>query len=179
MELILFRHGEAVDDAPGLGDQGRWLTTKGRRSSRKVSAWLAKRAPKAPKTVWTSSLVRGVQTAEILAATLGLEEEVLALPELAPNGDPGEVLRRLRDFRGRGPLALVGHEPCLSLLARQLLGDVPWPGLKKSGVAQLRLSGGKTPDEPLRATFQYLLRPKGMEIVRTLEPIENEVSRAD
>lgn len=179
MELILFRHGEAVDDAPGLGDQGRWLTPKGRKNSQKVAQWLAKRAERAPKTVWTSSLVRAVQTAEILVATLGLEEEVIALPELAPNGDPGEVLRRLREFRGKGPIALVGHEPCLSLIARHLLGDVPWPGLKKSGVAQLNVVFGKTAQEPITATFQYLLKPKGMELLRALEPVANEVERAD
>jgi len=179
MEILLFRHGEAIENAPGLGDQGRWLTTKGRRNSQKVAAWLNKRATRRPVTVWTSALVRAVQTAEILAATLELEDEVVVQPDLAPNGDPAELLRLVREFRGQGPLALVGHEPSLSLLARRLLGEVPWPGLKKSGVAAITVGPGKTLEDPLEATFRFLLKPKTMEVAHSLEPLPTEVSPAD
>lgn len=174
MELLLFRHGEAIESAPGLGDQGRWLTEKGRRTTRKVARFLDERASRRPATVWTSSLVRAVQTAEILAATIGVKGEVVVQPDLAPNGDPAELVRIVATFRGRGPLAIVGHEPSLSLIARHLLGDVPWPGLKKSGVAAIGLSASQEDGGALEATFRWLLRPKGMEVVRTLEPLPVE-----
>ena len=36
MDILIIRHGEAVDEAPGLGDAGRWLTGKKRKMTRKV-----------------------------------------------------------------------------------------------------------------------------------------------
>ncbi|MDI1429655.1 SixA phosphatase family protein [Polyangium sorediatum] len=174
MDLLLFRHGEAVENAPGLGDAGRWLTAKGRRVSRKVARWLDERSSRRPTAIWTSSLVRSVQTAEILAAELGLEEEVLVRPELAPSGDLADLVRLIEAHRGRGPLALVGHEPGLSMLARNLLGDVAWPGIKKSGVAAIRLTPAEGEQGRREASFRFLLLPKGMELVRSLDVISQE-----
>ncbi|MRG97922.1 phosphohistidine phosphatase SixA [Polyangium spumosum] len=170
MDLLLFRHGEAVENAPGLGDAGRWLTAKGRKVTRKVARWLDERGSRRPTAIWTSSLVRSVQTAEILAAEIGLEEEILVRPELAPSGDLSDLIRLLEAHKGRGPLALVGHEPGLSMLARSLLGEVSWPGIKKSGVAAIRFAPAPEGEDGRReASFRFLLQPKGMAVVRSLD----------
>ena len=174
MDLLLFRHGEAVENAPGLGDAGRWLTTKGRRVTRKVARWLDERGSRRPTAIWTSSLVRSVQSAEILAAEIGLEDEVLVRPELAPSGDLADLVRLIEAHKGDGPLALVGHEPGLSMLARNLLGDVAWPGIKKSGIAALRLTLADGDGARREATFRFLLQPKGMTVVRSLDVISLE-----
>jgi phosphohistidine phosphatase len=137
MDILLIRHGQAVDDAPGLGDAGRWLTPKGRKLSRKVSRWLAKSEKRTPCAIWTSPLVRAVQTAEILAAQVKYKAEIRACLELSPGHDPGDLLKLLAAEKVDGPLALVGHEPLLSLIANALLGDVGFTGLKKSGVLGL------------------------------------------
>jgi phosphohistidine phosphatase len=137
MDILLIRHGQAVDDAPGLGDAGRWLTSKGRKLSRKVSRWLAKSDKRTPCAIWTSPLVRAVQTAEILAAEVKYKAEIRACLELSPGHDPGHLLKLLAGEAVDGPLALVGHEPSLSMIANALLGDVGFTGLKKSGVLGL------------------------------------------
>jgi len=169
MDLLLVRHGEAVESAPGLGDAGRWLTAKGRRVTRKVARFLDERTSRRPTAIWTSALVRSVQSAEILAAELGIEDEIIVRPELAPSGDLTDLVRLVVAHKGRGPLALVGHEPGLSLLARRLLGDVAWPGIKKSGVAAIRYVPAESQDGQDEAGFRFLLRPKGMELVRSLD----------
>jgi phosphohistidine phosphatase len=172
MELLLIRHGEAIENAPGLGDAGRWLTEKGRHTTRDVARWLDKRGSRRPAVIWTSALVRAVQSAEIIAGKIGLEEEIIVCPELAPNGDALELVRRVASYRGSGTLALVGHEPSLSLFARNLLGNVAWPGLKKSGVAAITFEPAKADGAIDHATFRFLLRPKGLEVVKSIEPPE-------
>jgi phosphohistidine phosphatase len=137
MDILLIRHGQAVDDAPGLGDAGRWLTPKGRKLSRKVARWIAKSGKRTPGAIWTSPLVRAVQTAEILAGEVGFKGDLRACLELSPGHDPGDLLKLLAGDAIDGPLALVGHEPSLSLIANALLGDVGFTGLKKSGVLGL------------------------------------------
>src|SRR5581483_6827547 len=122
--LLLMRHGEAVDGAPG-GDGDRWLTSHGRQTTRAVAEHLARHM--APATVWTSPLVRAVQTAEILASAVGLQGSVEVLRELATGHDDA-ILQHVADFEGDGTLCLVGHEPTLSQLAVTLLGVRQWPG---------------------------------------------------
>jgi phosphohistidine phosphatase len=137
MEILLIRHGQAVEEAPGMGDGGRWLTAKGRKITRKVARWLAKSGKRRPVALWTSPLLRAAQTAEIVAYAAGLEGEIPARAQLAPGHDPGDLLKLLAETHVDGPLALVGHEPSLSLIAAALLGDLGFTGLKKSGVLGL------------------------------------------
>jgi len=137
MDILLIRHGQAVDEASGLGDAGRWLTAKGRKVSRKVARWIAKGGKRTPRAIWTSPLVRSVQTAEILAAAANYKGELRACAQLSPGHDPGDLLKLLASETIEGPLALIGHEPSLSLIANALLGDVGFTGLKKSGVLAL------------------------------------------
>jgi phosphohistidine phosphatase len=141
MRILFIRHAQAVDDAGVLGDAGRWLTPKGRRMARKVGRWLGKRDKRRPDAIWTSPLVRAAQTAEILAAALDHDDEVRACAELAPGQDPAEFLRRLTTEPPVGVLALIGHEPSLSLLATALVGEDVHE-LKKCGVLGVRWKDG-------------------------------------
>jgi phosphohistidine phosphatase len=150
MELILIRHGEAVGEAPGLGDAGRFLTEKGRKVTRRVARWLAKKAKRCPAVIWTSPLVRAVQTGEILAEVAGVRAGVQVVAELSPGRDPNDLVALLRAEGKRGPLAVVGHEPSLSLLAGVLLGGATLPGFKKSGVVAIELE-----DDGARFGFAY------------------------
>lgn len=178
MEIILIRHGEAVEAAPGLGDPGRWLTVKGRQTTRKVAKWLDKRKSRRPAEIWTSSLVRAVQTAEIVARAVGLKSEVIAHAELLPGAEPTALLRLVSSYQGPGPLALVGHEPSLSLFARLLIGgEVPIPGLKKSGVYCIKYELAAAEDKPAEVAFRFGLLPKDMTVIRSLEVTE-EVAQA-
>ena len=134
MDILLIRHGQAVDEAPGLGDTGRWLTAKGRKVTRKVARWLDEKDARRPTALWTSPLVRAVQTADIVAAETRFKGEIRACAQLSPGHDPGDLLKLLATETLEGRLALVGHEPSLSLIAGALLGDTGVAELKKSGV---------------------------------------------
>jgi phosphohistidine phosphatase len=115
--------------------------------------------------IWTSPLVRAVQTAEIVAGELELTDGVSVRPELSPAHDPRDVVQALAAAKPGGPLALVGHEPGLSMLASALLGDTAFPGLKKSAVLGVGWKGHGT------ATFRFLLLPKEMTVVTDLESL--------
>jgi phosphohistidine phosphatase len=154
MELLLMRHGEAVGEAPGLGDAGRFLTEKGRKLTRGVARWLAKKPKRCPAVIWTSPLVRAVQTAEIVAEVAGVRAGVQVVAELSPGRDPQDLIALLRAETREGPIALVGHEPSLSLLANALLGAAALPAFKKSGVVALTLGGDAI------ATFEFAYDPK-------------------
>ena len=143
MEILLVRHGHAVDDAPGIGDAGRWLSARGRKVTRRVARWLAKNKKRRPVLIWTSPLVRAAQTAEILAAAAKYKGEIRALAELSPGRDPGDLLKLLAEERCEGPLALVGHEPSMSVLAKALVGDLGFGDFKKSGVLAVSWEDGK------------------------------------
>ena len=189
MEILLIRHAQAVDEAPGLGDAGRWITLKGRKLTRKVARWLAESDKRRPVTIWTSPLVRAVQTAEILAAEADYKGELRACAQLSPGHDPGDLIKLLGTEGVEGPLALVGHEPSLSLIATALLGDIGFTGFKKSGVLGLRWEpapsgdaakprengngsapSAEAPAAPALGKLWFLFDPTTMKAQKRIEP---------
>jgi phosphohistidine phosphatase len=182
MEILLIRHAQAVDEAPGLGDAGRWITVKGRKLTRKVARWIAESDKRRPVTIWTSPLVRAVQTAEILASEVGYKGELQACAQLSPGHDPGDLIKLLGTEGLEGPLALVGHEPSLSLIVTALLGDIGFTGFKKSGVLGLRWEPPATGDgsapspgateapAPAAGKLWFLLDPATMKAAKRIDP---------
>jgi phosphohistidine phosphatase len=143
LTVLLMRHGDAVDEEPHLGDRGRWLTAKGRARTRHVAEQLAARGPR-PTMIWTSPLVRAVQTADIVAHALAYEDEVCARAELVVDGHPRAMAHALRSYHGpHATLLLVGHEPSLTALANALLGGARWAGFRKSELLALGLDADR------------------------------------
>jgi phosphohistidine phosphatase len=90
--------------------------------------------------IFTSSLVRARQTAELLGAGLKGKPPIKLLKELEPGHGPNAVVQQLaRDARKRR-LALVGHEPDLGELASYLLGTKKPLPFKKGGVCRIDLA---------------------------------------
>ncbi len=142
MLLLLIRHGHAVDDAPGLGDTGRWLTEKGRVATHRAARRLRKIKKLRPTAIWTSALVRSTQTAEVFAAGVEYEGEVQAVAELSPGRDPVDLVALLGATPMPGPLALIGHEPLLSQVLRVLAGETGIDSFKKSGLVAVNWVDG-------------------------------------
>ncbi|MBP2674042.1 MAG: hypothetical protein H6Q84_882 [Deltaproteobacteria bacterium] len=140
MRLYLVRHAEAIERADAMPDATRYLTPKGRTAFRKI-ARRVREAGIAPEVIFTSPLLRAVQTAEILAEKLRHEGPVVVAKELAPGFDD-RALRSLLDDAGNPAEAVfVGHEPDLGDLAATLLslrGDFP---LRKGAVVALEVEG--------------------------------------
>ena len=119
IHIYLVRHGIAVDPAEKgtLDDDSRPLTDRGRRRFRRLARTFAQLG-EVPDFIFTSPLVRAVQTAEILADAIELDE-VYVLEELRPDVPVQRLLERVAELDAKR-VALVGHDPQLSGVAAAL-----------------------------------------------------------
>ena len=140
MKLYIVRHAEAIERSATAPDASRYLTPKGRLSFRRIARNVRK-AGAAPDVIFTSPLLRSVQTAEILAERLKHKGEVVVTRELSPGFD----LRALRTLlAGAGnPMeaAFVGHEPDLGDLAATLLAVPGGFPLRKGAIVAVEVDG--------------------------------------
>jgi len=160
MKLYLMRHGPAEEEADSGVDTDRALTAAGRTCVQSVARVL-REAGEQPRDVRTSSLVRAVQTAEIVAISTNLDEQhgtVRVQSELAPGGAAAQLARRLAS-EGRKRVMLVGHEPDLSDLVSVLCGSSFGRPFEKSMVVGLHLAadGGHT-------GIRFVLSPKTLRV---------------
>ncbi len=113
------RHGPAEDVSDSGLDSDRALTAKGRERVRLVAHELCRIGEQA-NAIITSPLVRALETARIVQDEMDLDD-----PEehswLGMQGRARELVERLVVER-RDRTVLVGHEPELSTLVRELTG---------------------------------------------------------
>ena len=141
MKLYLVRHAEAIERSATTPDASRCLTTKGRLSFRKI-ARRARKAGASPAVIFTSPLLRAVQTAEILAERLKHKGEVVVARELSPGFDPGALRALLAGAGNPVEAAFVGHEPDLGAIAAALMSVPGGFPLRKGAVVALEAGGG-------------------------------------
>ena len=157
MKLYLVRHAEAIERLATTPDASRCLTTTGRLSFRKI-ARRARKAGAVPDVIFTSPLLRSVQTAEILAERLKHKGEVVVAGELSPGFD----LRALRALlAGAGnPMeaAFVGHEPDLGGIAAALISVPGGFPLRKGAIVAVEGTGSAPKGT---ATFLWMEDDKG------------------
>jgi phosphohistidine phosphatase len=167
MNLYLLRHGIAVASGePGAEvDSERPLTSKGIKRMRKASRGL-RRLEISFDAILTSPLVRARQTAEIVAHTLGLENQLEEISELAPESSVDHLLSSLARFHERDHVLLIGHEPLLSQSAAFLLNGKNKPAisisLKKGGACRIEIDS-LPPHQP--GTLHWLLAPKQLRLL--------------
>jgi phosphohistidine phosphatase len=160
VKLVIIRHGPAGDpeewEAEGRDDRLRPLTPEGRKEMQRVAPGLARLVP-ALDVLATSPLTRAAETAEIVAREY--DARMVTLEALAPDHDPEEVVRWLRDQPPNQTVGLVGHEPLLSTLAAHLLAKTrrSFMDLKKGGVCRIDLPD---PPEPGDGSLEWLLTPR-------------------
>lgn len=140
LKLYLVRHGIAEDPRPGVPDDSRALTPKGRRRFRRAARAFARLGE--PLThLFTSPLVRAVQTAEILARSLA-RDEVSVLEELRSGAPASAAIAALgRIVHDGDAVALVGHDPQMSqlvgLLARLSPADAARVQFRKGAIVRI------------------------------------------
>ena len=122
MNIYLLRHGIAIEreDPSSQTDADRPLTAKGLKRMRKAARGL-RRLNIPFDAVVTSPFARARQTADIVAAALGLQPTFEEISDLTPEGTVESLLSTLARFQSHSHLLLVGHEPLLSDLAAFLL----------------------------------------------------------
>ncbi len=144
MELLLVRHGKAVDARSATSDEDRWLTRGGRVTVTKVGEALAQRDLQY-SLIYTSPLVRAVQTAEILAATHPhFEGPVKVLPALSIEvGGTAEALEPLEDASDGDLIVMVTHMPKIGMLAEHLCKHASALSFRTSSACLLSIERGK------------------------------------
>lgn len=115
MDLILWRHAEAIDlDLVG-DDMLRTLTGKGEKQAARMGAWLDRQVPDGAK-VLASPAARTEQTAR------GLGRKFKIHASLAPLCTADELLEAVQWPQAKGCVLVVGHQPSLGQVVARLLG---------------------------------------------------------
>lgn len=154
MRLLLIRHAVAEEREDfartGKDDRLRPLTDEGRRKMKQGARGLRQLVP-GIDLLATSPLTRAAQTGAILDSVYdGLKE--VEVEQLAPEATPEDFLRWLRK-RKEETVAVVGHEPSLSLILSWLLtgNERRIFAFRKGGACLLEFS-----DEPGAGTATLL-----------------------
>ena len=140
MKLYLVRHAEAIERSGTTPDASRYLTTKGRLAFRKIARRVRK-AGIAPAVIFTSPLLRSVQTAEILAERLKHKGAVVVAKEISPGFGIQDLRSLLANAGSPEEAAFVGHEPDLGDLAGTLLALPGGFPLRKGAVVAVEVGG--------------------------------------
>lgn len=125
MDLILWRHADAVDGEPDLS---RELTPKGHQQAKKMAEWLKQRIPNNTR-ILVSPAARTQQTAA------ALQRKYQTINALSPNADAMTLLLTAGWPDGGGTVLLIGHQPSLGQAAMLLLsGQEAELSIKKGGI---------------------------------------------
>lgn len=136
VQVFLIRHAEAVPETLALADPHRHLTARGRQQARAIGDRL-RWHDCVPSHLWSSPLVRAIQTAELVASGLQCELAVEAMPALAPDANPRDVVTAVGALPAGSIVMLVGHEPGLSAVGALLVGQPEFASLAKAQAARI------------------------------------------
>jgi phosphohistidine phosphatase len=137
MQIILFRHGIAMEHADaaadGISEKERPLTKEGVEKTATAASGL-RQVVKSVELLAHSPLTRARQTADLLADAFPSAERA-ETRWLAPGVDPERLAAWLAKQREMETAILVGHEPDLSRWAAWAVSGSARPlfGLKKAG----------------------------------------------
>lgn len=115
MDLILWRHAEAVEAPHGGDDMARKLTNRGEKQAARMAAWLDRQLPESTR-IWTSPARRTEQTA------MALGRKYKCHPGLAPDGTVDDLLALAQWSKPKGCVLVVGHQPLLGQSIAYVLG---------------------------------------------------------
>lgn len=160
MHLLLMRHGEAVDSHHAPTDDERWLTDRGRRLVTSVGELLA-RMDFRYRAVYTSPLVRSVQTAEIITATKpGFDGPVKVHRALSiDEGTTAQALQPIEGADDDEALVMVSHMPKVSVLAAHVGRLAHAPSFPTGSVCMLDVNAGV-------GRMKWMLDPSTLELRR-------------
>lgn len=152
--IYLFRHAKAVDRETAASDFSRTLTKKGRKDAQEMGKRLRVNKRKIPELIVSSSALRALESAQLLAEAIGHPADKIVIDEalyLATAPELLEILQATDD--SCKSVMLVGHNPGLTTLAGLLVKNFD-ENIKKAGIvciraqkprwADLSLGGGET-----------------------------------
>ena len=148
MDLILWRHAEAIEPDLDEMDMHRRLTPRGEKQATRVAAWLDRQLPDGAR-VWVSPAKRTQQTAEALGRKFKTSELIRA------DASVEQLLELVQWPLGKGCVLVIGHQPTLGQVLANLLelqaNDFP---VKKGSLWWLRYRERETGDRTVVVTVQ-------------------------
>ena len=158
MRIYILRHAIAEDSARG-GDTKRALSEEGRKKMKDAAAGFAKLKPTID-LIYSSPLVRAVETAEIVARAIQYPRKVEILEELSPGHTPESVAHKLKSIKKGEGIILSGHEPNCGQLASFFLGKGAFE-FKKGAVCMIETESCN----PGSGTLIWHLSPQAMRLM--------------
>ena len=132
MDLLLWRHAQAVDVNDSTDDLQRPLTKHGEAQATRMAAWLKRHLP-AHTRILSSPALRTRQTVLHLA-----HAQYELCPQIAPGASLQDLLQAAQWPNSPTPVLIVGHQPTLGMAAQQLLHMQAPCAIKKGALWWLR-----------------------------------------
>ena len=155
MKCYFLRHGIAVESEAWSGsDFDRPLTRDGRSRMEREAKAIAELELDLDCIV-SSPLLRAKQTAEILADRLDMRDKLLEDARLGGSFDLERLRAILAAHAGAASIALVGHEPSMSMTIGHAIGSAGIE-LKKAALAGVEFAS----DSSATGTLICLIPPK-------------------
>ena len=131
--LYLVRHAKSSWDFPELADIDRPLGKRGIKNAPEMAERLVARNIN-PKIMVSSPAVRALETAKVIAGTLGYPEKDIVINTKVYHGNVRELLESVQSVDNtHGSLMLFGHNPGFTafanLLANEQVENIPTCGI--------------------------------------------------
>ena len=166
MDLYVIRHAIAqpIGSKNDFTDEKRKLTAQGRDLMREAARGLRQLGVQFD-LILTSPLARAVETAEVTAEALGLDDKLIEQTlNLAPGASFTDLLVEIKRHNGVESIALVGHQPDLGALISTLVwgdGRVSMP-LKKGSTCCINVIETVP---VVRGSLAWLLTPRQLRLL--------------
>lgn len=158
MDCVLLRHGIAVERDEWEGpDADRPLTERGATRVAQVAAGLSRLGVQ-PTHVFSSPLVRAIETAKIAHSALLVRSKMNIVDEFLPDAPPDRLLSIFHDLPPEACVLCIGHEPHLGMAASVMLSGratASFP-MKKAGACLIELP---IPAKPGRGLLRWWMTP--------------------
>ena len=115
MDLVIWRHAEAVDWQEGCYDLDRALTARGYKQAIRMAEWLDRQLPESTR-IFSSPAKRCEDTVGRLDRKYKLNNELL------PEANADAILTSIQWPSAKGTVLIVGHQPMLGKIVAQALG---------------------------------------------------------
>jgi phosphohistidine phosphatase len=140
MNIVIWRHAEAEFKSISGLDHDRLLTEKGRADAHRIAKWLQKNLPRNTK-IYTSPALRCLETVDELVKlnTQKIERNVQVVDVLNVESHASAIRQQLLQENEQKSILLVGHQPTLGDLVRDLLLVENQAAVAKQNLAPLPL----------------------------------------
>jgi phosphohistidine phosphatase len=115
MDIVIWRHAEAVEWQEGCDDLDRALTARGYKQAIRMAEWLDRQLPESTR-IFSSPARRCEDTVCRLDRKYKLHNSLL------PESNVGDILTSIQWPTAKGTVLLVGHQPMIGQIIAQSLG---------------------------------------------------------